>query len=511
MLKNFMKSSVVLAGVASSTMAFAAEPVPVPVMAKNQSPHFNAVASQLEMGGLSFSYTDKASTNALYNGMLEMAVAYLDKHTEFKGVDAKKLAELCTLEAVKASGSSSTQRDGFVHYRSFSFMPEGHSVYAKAYLDGAPSVAMTLAPSGADLVLEMHLNGAYDPDAEFKMYAALGPLGAKLKELQAQQGENPMVKQWQELSKKINSRFVFVADISPAGFKGADGLPIHGQLLVSVTNAEEIWELAKPLLVEQGMEVTSTGDLDEILFPAEMMAWQPCLQYNSKSKQLYISTTQQYLDLCQKVSAGTADGLAKDKEFVKINGDLPQSYSALAYVSPAFSGVALNLIDVFGMPQIEKEEYIGPALRMLVDKLKASSVTNTGTVYAATVQSDGVLQVVNSPINMPDVGSPTTTTAVMLGLTSTLFVGAEHYRDSANQAACIINMSSTEKAARSMQNIMDHKEGDKLTWQMLMDGPLGGNKPSCPSGGSYTLSPTYTTANTPVVECSCEGHVLELR
>lgn len=512
MLKNLIKSSALLAGVASTSVAFAAEPASV--MAKNQSAHFNAVASQLELGGLSFSYNDQASKNALFTGALEMAVAYLDAHTEYKGVDAQKLSEVFTLEAVKASGSSASQRDGYVHYRSFSYMPDEQSMYAKAYLDDAPSEALKLAPAGADLVLEMHINGAYDPQAEEKMYAALGPLGAKLKELEAQQAEeSPEMDQLVNLFEKIDSRFVFVGDISPKGFKGVEGIPVHGQLLISATNAEEIWKVVKPLLAQQGLEAVSVGNLEQILSPQEMAGWTPCLQYDKISKQLYISTTLEYIELCKKVGTGEAAGLDKDKEFAKLNEDLPESFSGMAYVSPAFASVALNLIDAFGMPQVENEEYVGPALRMLIDKLKASDVTNTGTLYVASKQDKGTLHVTNTPLNLPRMDSSAATAGVALVGVSTLFTGASYYRDSANKAACVINMSSITKATRALQNIEGHATGSKLTWEMLTGegGPLNNYKPTCPSGGTYTLSPTFPAEGKPVVECSHEGHVLETR
>jgi len=494
--------SVIGASIATGTVHAA------PVMAKQQSPHFNAVTSQLEMGGLSFSYSDQASKNGLYRGMIDTAVAYLDAHTEYRGVNAQKLTDLFTLDAVKASGSSASQRDGFVHYRTFNYMPEEKSMYSLAYGDSKPSVGLQLAPAGADLVLEMHINAAYDPDAERKMYDALGPLGAMMKQLQTEQAKNPMVAQWTELSKTINSRVVFVGDISPKGFKGIEGFPVSGELLISVTNAENIWKVAKPLLAEQGMAAATVGDVDAIVSPIEMAGWKPCLQYNAKTKQMYVSTSQEYMALCQKVARGEAPSLAKDKEFFKIKEDLPVSFSSMVYVSPQFAQTALNLVEAFGVPQVEDEEFVLPAVKMLLDKLKASAVTKTGTIYVSSVQDKGTLHVVNSPVNYPELEGSTATISAVGVATSTLFVGAKYYRDSANKAACVMNLSSMQKATRAVENLNDHKTGDPLKWEFLVgpNGPFAVNKPICPDGGTYILSPIFPKQGEAAVRCSCEDH-----
>ena len=497
-----------MSAVGASIMSGAVNAAPeAAVMAKQQSPHFNAVASQLEMGGLSFSYSDQVAKNGLYNGLIQMAVSYLDAHTEYRGADAQKLSEFLTLDAVKASGSSASQRDGFVHYRAFNYMPEEKSIYALAYTDSKPSVGLQLAPAGADLVLEMHMNGAYDPNAEDKMYAALGPVGDLLKAAQAEQMANPMMKQWTEISKKINSRITIIADLNPKGFKAAPGFPMSGELLISVTDAELIWEMLKPLLEKQGVTAVVNGVNQDVVSPEAVGVWHPMLRYNSTLKQLYISTSAEYLALCEKSAKGEAPSLAKDREFLKVKEDLPASFSSMVYVSPSFSETVLNLVEMFGIPQIEEEEYLMPAAKMLVQKLKASDATKTATIYVNAPQQNGTLHVTNSPINLPEMGGNATALALLGAGTSTLFVGASYYKDSANKAACVINLSSMHKATRAVENIEGHKAGDPLKWELIVGAtqPIQ-TKPACPEGGIYTLSPTFPESGKAAVECSCDGH-----
>ncbi|MFC4991306.1 hypothetical protein [Rubritalea tangerina] len=475
-------------------------------MAKQQSAHFNAVAKQLEMGGLSFEYNDQGAKNSIYTGVLDMVVEFLDQHTEFKGVDAKKLAELFTLDAVKASGSSASQRDGFIHYRSYQYMPGEKSMYALAYGEAKPSVAMELAPAGADLVLEMHMNGSYDPEAEEKMYAALGPVGEMVKAMQAQQGaQEPMMALYNENYKKINSRFSLIADLSPKGFDAAPGMPISGELLISVTNAEPIWQIIKPLIEEQGMKVSENGSVESLVSPEAMGPWQPVLQYNAETHQILIGSSQKYIDLCLSAKKGEVPNLSQDKAVVKLSEGLPEHFSNMVYVSPTLSSTVVNLSQALVVPQIEDEEVARPAVKMLLDKLSGSGVTETGTLYVVSFQDKGSLHVVNSPVNLVGTAGTMTTMGVGLATTSTLFVGASYYRDSANKAACEINMSSMTKAARAVQNINGHEVGDPLKWSMLVGGgaPLA-DKPVCPSGGTYTLSPTFTENGEPLIQCSCQ-------
>jgi hypothetical protein len=482
-----------------------------PMTPKQLSPHFEAVASKLEMGGLSFSYKDKAATQAMVKGLLDMTVAYLDTHTDFKGVDADKLVEVMALDAVEAVGSSASQQDGYVHYRSYTYTPEKRSTYAMAYGEMKPSVAMQLAPAGADLVAEMHFNGSYDPDAEEKLYAALGPVGEMLKQLNAEQ-ENAFSKSYQENYHKINSRITVIGDISPKGFKGFQGLPLGAQVLLSITNATPIWEMCEPLTQMEGVEMKVDGDIISLVVSEEMMGWKPVLQFNQKSGQLFVGSTVEYIELCKNAQKGQVENLASDPEVVKLKGGLPNEFSNMVYVSPNFARTALGLVQGFGVPQIQDEEYLRPAVQMLLQKLEQSAVTQTGTLYAVSFGEKGTMHVVNSPLNMVGMESPTVTASASLIGVSVLFTGAKYYRDSANQAACVINMSSMQKAAEAIQSIEGHSAGDSLTWDILVgkDRPLV-QKPVCPAGGVYTLNQVFNDGTKNLISCSCPGHELMKR
>lgn len=488
--------------VAMTGVSFAAETPAGVVMAKEQSPHFSAVASQLELGGLRFSYNDKSSTNALMQGGVEMVVDYLNKNTEFNGLDAKKISEVFTLDAVKASGSSASQRDGYVHYRTFNYMPDGKSMYTQAYLDEKPSLAIELAPAGADLVAEMHINAKNSAEMEKKFVAAMGPkLAEEYAKLQKEQAENPMFAQYMELMRSIDSRVVLVGDLSPEGFEKIPGFPVDGHVLLAMTNAESMWKAISPLFGEVGAEVVKVGQVESVQIPAEIPSWSPLVQYDGVTKNLYIASSGDYLTLCKQVAKGAKDSLKDDPHYKKIQGGLPESFSNMVYVSPVFAEKVMFLANLFVVPQIQDDE-ARKLVNTLMSKLSESAVTKMATIYVASAQEMGTLHVVNTPVAMPTVDTQMTVAATLV-TTSTLFVGATYYKESADNAACQINLSMIEKASDAVQNIDNYADDDALTWQILTGegGPLAEDPPHCPRGGKYILGKTFGDPNR--VSCTC--------
>jgi type II secretory pathway pseudopilin PulG len=83
--------------------------------------------------------------------------------------------------------------------------------------------------------------------------------------------------------------------------------------------------------------------------------------------------------------------------------------------------------------------------------------------------------------------------AVILLLVSVTFVGINAWRNSANKAACILNLSSIQKAVRSYQNMSNLNVGDGLTSDKIIGtGLLLEVAPVCPS--APTAAYTYLTA-----------------
>jgi prepilin-type N-terminal cleavage/methylation domain-containing protein len=99
--------------------------------------------------------------------------------------------------------------------------------------------------------------------------------------------------------------------------------------------------------------------------------------------------------------------------------------------------------------------------------------------------------------------------AVILLLAGVLFIGIQAWRDGANQAACIVNISSTQKAVRGYQNVNGLYSGTSpLAWSYIAGTNLYfSTQPTCPAGGSYALTSTIPLEGSPALTCSITTHV----
>jgi type II secretory pathway pseudopilin PulG len=82
--------------------------------------------------------------------------------------------------------------------------------------------------------------------------------------------------------------------------------------------------------------------------------------------------------------------------------------------------------------------------------------------------------------------------AVILLLVGVTFVGINAWRNSSNSAACVLNLSSIQKAVRSYQNINNLNVGDALTSDKIIGaGLLLEVGPQCPQTKTdYTYGKT---------------------
>jgi type II secretory pathway pseudopilin PulG len=87
--------------------------------------------------------------------------------------------------------------------------------------------------------------------------------------------------------------------------------------------------------------------------------------------------------------------------------------------------------------------------------------------------------------------------AVILLLVSVLFIGVTAWRNSANRAACLVNLSSLQKAVRGYQNShADDPAITGVTMAQLVTDQYFGTAPACPSDGGAYL-PTGATFPAP--------------
>src|ERR1700730_7382068 len=94
--------------------------------------------------------------------------------------------------------------------------------------------------------------------------------------------------------------------------------------------------------------------------------------------------------------------------------------------------------------------------------------------------------------------------AVILLLVSVTFVGINAWRNSANSAACILNLSSIQKAVRSYQNLNNLNVVDTLaTRSCVGTGKLLEVMPVCPSAPTLAYTPLGTVPATGTAYATC--------
>jgi type II secretory pathway pseudopilin PulG len=102
--------------------------------------------------------------------------------------------------------------------------------------------------------------------------------------------------------------------------------------------------------------------------------------------------------------------------------------------------------------------------------------------------------------------------AVILLLVSVLFVGVTAWKNSANRAACLVNLSSIQKAVRGYQN--SHADDSTVVSvpanALVTDGYFG-SVPTCPAAGTYAPNPAsaaipFPAAGAAAVTCSVATH-----
>ena len=96
--------------------------------------------------------------------------------------------------------------------------------------------------------------------------------------------------------------------------------------------------------------------------------------------------------------------------------------------------------------------------------------------------------------------------AVLLLLVGVLFIGITAWKSGANQAACIVNLSSIQKAVRGYQNMNQLATGATLAVTTLTSAGFWQSAPVCPAAGTYAALGTIPSQGIAYMTCSISGH-----
>jgi prepilin-type N-terminal cleavage/methylation domain-containing protein len=96
--------------------------------------------------------------------------------------------------------------------------------------------------------------------------------------------------------------------------------------------------------------------------------------------------------------------------------------------------------------------------------------------------------------------------AVLLLLVGVLFIGITAWKSGANQAACIVNLSSIQKAARGYANMNQLAITSPETSGTLTTAGFWSSAPTCPAGGAYSFMSAVPSQGVAYVTCNLPGH-----
>ena len=96
--------------------------------------------------------------------------------------------------------------------------------------------------------------------------------------------------------------------------------------------------------------------------------------------------------------------------------------------------------------------------------------------------------------------------AVLLLLVGVLFIGVTAWKSGANKAACVVNLSSIQKAARGYANMNGLSPGSAEVSATLTGAGFWQTAPVCPAAGTYTWTAVVPAQGTAYVTCSLVGH-----
>jgi prepilin-type N-terminal cleavage/methylation domain-containing protein len=96
--------------------------------------------------------------------------------------------------------------------------------------------------------------------------------------------------------------------------------------------------------------------------------------------------------------------------------------------------------------------------------------------------------------------------AVLLLLVGVLFIGITAWKNGANTAACVVNLSSIQKAVRGYQNMNGLATGAALPVATMTTAGFWSTAPVCPAAGTYATAAVVPTQGVAYMTCSITGH-----
>jgi hypothetical protein len=311
-------------------------------MAPQQSPHFDAVSAQLQLGGTVYAYADIEGDAQRAADFLLTLLRDLPGLVSNQGVNrlnATTLVRILGLHNVQAIGLSSYENESLYYNRSFIHHTGAREGLLKLFgAEPAAFEVVSIAPENADLVWEQQLDVRVLVDIVRK----LGELGV---------GPTP-----EELDKALRER---VLDLDMTLGAVLEQLNTTAGLILAVDESrplripgESFWfpytdflfridglaDLADAIAARAELDPFIASERTEewviirpaIRLPPPWNAYEPSVVKEIASGRMYIVSTPAFLERCLLAT----DGVAQSADFMRAFEQLPTLGNGLTYLSP---------------------------------------------------------------------------------------------------------------------------------------------------------------------------------
>ena len=310
--------------------------------AESKSSHFDAVSKHLELGGVFYAYADidadikdlTTTIDGILSSLRESQSAPIpDKLT------AAGIVNELGLNSIKALGASSRKKGPIFHNRAFLATPAGPTGLLKMFGGKpAPFTTSSLAPAGADIVIEEDVNLSVVLDIVTNIIKQIGDEDVQDKFDEAlKQPMGPMPFSVGEFIKKLDTKFIFFASLDPEkklNLKNApEPIPLINAVIALDNMAWLFDELTKMVADSDEFEVQKGDGFQAIRptkpLPPEMDGYKPLMYLDQKTKRLYVATSPEYLSN----SISGKNPLSNDDAFKKATDGLPTEGNGRQYMS----------------------------------------------------------------------------------------------------------------------------------------------------------------------------------
>jgi hypothetical protein len=311
--------------------------------AESLSSHYGNVSKHLELGGVFYGYadidTDIQDITKLIDSLMGSAREKGSSPIP-PNLTAAGIVNELGLDSIKAIGASSRKKGDLFHNRAFLATPNGPSGILKL-LGGkaAPFLSPSLAPNGADLVVEEDLNLSILLEIVQNIMKQVGDENALAQMDEAlAKPMSPLSFTAGEFIKKLNTKMTIVMSMDAEKKLNLKDAPepvpfIHG--FVAADNMGWLFAELVKITKEEGDDFEhQTGDGFEAIrlakpLPPELEGYKPLLYLEKKTGRIYLGTSPEFV-------AAAIEGknpLSTDGEFKKAIDGLPTEGNGLQFIS----------------------------------------------------------------------------------------------------------------------------------------------------------------------------------